>query len=85
MKRSSVILTVTLGLFLVMSSPALAAQCPAGMVESGSTCVDKYEASMWKFTNERCIKLIKEGQNLTPQCLAGGVQVGINGIDYTDA
>ena len=76
------ILIVTLGL-LVLASPALA-QCTAGMVESGSTCIDKYEASLWKITDERCIKSIKDGKDPTPQCLAAAVQVGINGIDYTD-
>ena len=71
-------------LSLVLSSPVFA-QCPSGMVVSGSTCVDKYEASVWKITNRHCISLVKQGKKLPPQCLAGAVQVGINGVDYTDA
>ncbi len=71
-------------LSLVLSSPVFA-QCPSGMVVSGSTCVDKYEASVWKITNRHCISLVKQGKKLPPQCLTGAVQVGINGVDYTDA
>ena len=82
--RSGVILSASLGLFLAVPSTAMA-QCPAGMVESGSACVDKYEASMWKIFDERCIKMVQEGKPISGPCLAGAVQVGINGIDYTDA
>jgi hypothetical protein len=55
------------------------------MVASGSTSVDRYEASLWKVTTPACIMLIKEGRPLTPPCAAEAVQVGINGVDYTDA
>ena len=55
------------------------------MVQSGSTCVDRFEASLWRITDERCIKLVKQGRELPPPCLQGAVQIGINGIDYTDA
>src|SRR6266542_258439 len=82
--QSGLILTLTLGLSLAMSSPALAANCPNGMVQSGPTCVDKYEASMWKITNERCIKQLQDGQEVDPRA-CGAIQVGIGGIDYTDA
>lgn len=84
MKRPGLILSAILGLSLVLTSRALAA-CPSGMVQSGSTCVDRYEASLWKITDERCIKLILDGKDLTPPCQAAAVQVGINGVDYTDA
>jgi hypothetical protein len=63
----------------------VAAQCASGMVESGATCIDTYEASLWKITDERCIKMIKDGKDPSPPCLAGAVQVGISGVDYTDA
>jgi formylglycine-generating enzyme required for sulfatase activity len=55
------------------------------MVENGSTCIDRFEASVWKVTDSYCIRLIKEGRELPPPCLAASVQVGINGVDYTDA
>jgi formylglycine-generating enzyme required for sulfatase activity len=59
--------------------------CPVFMVQSGSTCIDKFEATLWKITNQRCISLIKKGQLLPPSCLQNAVQVGQNGVDYTDA
>ena len=83
MTRYSLVSTVMVG-FLVAPSSALA-QCPSGMVQSGSTCVDRYEASLWKVTVPACIMLIKSGRELPPPCLYESVQVGINGVDYTDA
>ena len=60
------------------------AACPSGMVQSGSICVDQYEASLWKITNERCIQKIQKGKVIDLED-CGAVQVGINGVDYTDA
>ena len=84
MTRFIAVLTMTLAPMLLVSTPAWA-QCSAGMVQSGSQCVDQYEASLWKVTSPRCVALIKEGQSLPAECLAGSVQVGLNGVDYTDA
>jgi hypothetical protein len=67
MTRSSLILTVTVSLSLIPSSLALAA-CPSGMVESGSTCIDQYEASIWTDLKPQCVNLIKHGANLPPSC-----------------
>jgi Sulfatase-modifying factor enzyme 1 len=83
MTRYILVLTVTVA-SLAAPLPALA-QCPAGMVESGSTCVDRFEASLWKITNPACVTFIKQGRILPVSCLQGGVQVGISGVDYTDA
>jgi len=69
--------------FLVAPSPALA-QCPQTMVESGSTCIDRFEASLWKITDEGCARLVKQGRPLPPPCVQGAIQVGIAGVDYTD-
>jgi formylglycine-generating enzyme required for sulfatase activity len=55
-----------------------------GTVASGSTCIDRYEASLWRITNRRCISLIRQGAAVPPDCLAGAVQLGINGVDYTN-
>lgn len=76
MSRSPLILTAALGVSLVLSFPALA-DCPAGMVESGSTCVDTYEASIWKFTNPMCILAAKNGHLPPAICFlpANGVEV----------
>src|SRR5215510_8405306 len=75
---------LSLGFPLILSSTA-SAQCPDGTVESGATCIDRYEASLWRITNRHCISLIRLGVHLPPNCLAGAVQLGINGVDYTDA
>jgi len=84
MKRYRLVLAITVG-FLVPPSYALA-QCQVGMVQSGSTCIDTFEASLWKITNPVCVGLIKQGVKLPHWCLQGdAVQVGINGVDYTDA
>ena len=83
MTRSIVALTILIG-FFAAPSPVLA-QCPSGMAESGSGCIDRYEASLWKVNNLSCIFLIKDGRQLPQHCLDTSVQVGINGVDYTDA
>ena len=83
MKGYTLVLTVTLG-FLVTPAMALA-QCQSGMVQSGATCVDRYEASVWKVTDSTCARTIREGRELPRFCLEQAVQVGINGVDYTDA
>jgi formylglycine-generating enzyme required for sulfatase activity len=70
--------------FLAAPAPALA-QCPETMVQSGSTCIDRFEASLWKITDEGCKQLAKQGRPLPPPCLQGAIQVGIAGVDYTDA
>ncbi len=83
MMRSSPVLSVAVVLSVVLCSPALA-DCGAGMVPSGSTCIDKYEASVWKITNARCINQLQAGKEID-LAACGAVQVGISGIDYTDA
>jgi formylglycine-generating enzyme required for sulfatase activity len=83
MKGYTLVLAATLG-FLVAPATVLA-QCQSGMVQSGATCVDKYEASVWKVTDSTCARTIREGRELPRFCLEQAVQVGINGVDYTDA
>jgi len=76
---------VTMTVSLLIAPSSVLAQCPTGMVESGPTCVDRYEASLWKVVDTGCIRLIKEGRDLPPHCRVSSVQVGISGVDYTDA
>jgi formylglycine-generating enzyme required for sulfatase activity len=78
---------VLLVAFIALSAtPSIArAQCPSGMVQSGSTCMDRYEASVWKVTDTNCVRAIKDGRDLPRYCLEQSVQVGINGVDYIDA
>lgn len=83
MKRYCLALAITVG-FLVEPSLALA-QCPGGMVQSGSSCVDRFEASLWKITTPFCVTMIKQGLKVPPRCLLGATQVGLEGFDYTDA
>jgi formylglycine-generating enzyme required for sulfatase activity len=68
--------------FLGLCYSALAA-CPSGMVQSGSTCIDIYEASLWEVTNAQAIDMIRTGQvtNATQLLSLGAIQRGI-GIDY---
>lgn len=83
MKQSRPILLVISGLFAALTSSA--APCPNNMVQSGSTCIDKYEASLYKSNEPRCIAALRiaaEAGNDPPSC---AIQVGISGVDYTDA
>jgi formylglycine-generating enzyme required for sulfatase activity len=73
---------MTAGMWLVASSAR--AQCPIDMVPSGSTCVDKFEASLWKITDSTCARFIKSGLPPPRFCLDHAVQLGINGVDYVD-
>ena len=75
---------LSVGLPLTVSSSAHAA-CPSGTVASGSACIDRYEASLWRVTNQNCVNRIKAGSAFPPACVAVSVQLGINGVDYTDA
>jgi hypothetical protein len=78
MTRSSLVMTVTVGLSAVPSTLALAA-CPVGMVESGSTCMDQYEASIWTNFSPHCIQLIKQGVSLPKFCTDPAIEVAIDG------
>jgi formylglycine-generating enzyme required for sulfatase activity len=83
MRLKKFIPAITVGASLFLCSYASAA-CQSGMVQSGSICMDQYEASLWKITDERCIKKIQKGKEIDlEEC--GAIQVGINGVDYTDA
>ena len=83
MTRYAVGLMMMIGLLIAPDSAA--AQCPSGMVASGVTCIDKYEASLWKFSDPTCARLVREGIELPRHCMDGATQLGINGVDYTDA
>ena len=81
---TSMIITVMFAVSPTGSSPDVN-KCGDGMVQSGSTCVDRYEASLWKITDERCASLVRDGKSLTATCLAGALQLGVSGTDYVDA
>lgn len=70
---------------VILCFPALAApDCPFGMVPSGSTCIDRFEASVWKIAIPRCINQLQDGKEID-LAGCGAVQVGISGTDYVDA
>jgi hypothetical protein len=83
MKRHHLVLSLTIG--LLAAPTAALAQCQAGMVQSGPSCVDRFEASLWKVADGLCVALIRQGRDLPPFCLGQATQLGINGVDYTDA
>ena len=83
MKRYRLVLAITVG-FLVPPSYALA-QCQVGMVQSGSTCIDTFEASLWKITDAAASGSSSRARVASGVCRATPSQVGINGVDYTDA
>ena len=83
MKRYRLVLAITVG-FLVL----LLTRWPSARQEwweSGSTCIDRFEASLWKMTRPRLRRLDQAGRQVASPCLQGAGQVGINGVDYTDA
>jgi hypothetical protein len=63
--------------------------CPVDAVVSGSTCMDKYEASVWRVpapttTNAGLVKDIRKGKAAAAAlALAGATQLGTTGDDYT--
>jgi sulfatase-modifying factor enzyme 1 len=63
-------------------------KCPVDAVVSGSTCTDKYEASVWRVpnattTNAGLVKKIRQGK-ATPELLAAGgaTRLGLASDDY---
>lgn len=58
--------------------------CPPDSVRSGSTCLDKYEASVWQIPpgNTAVIARIKNGTVTLAELTAAGVQLGIASNDY---
>jgi formylglycine-generating enzyme required for sulfatase activity len=82
-RKASHLIALTASILIGLSSPFLQA-CPTGMVESGSTCVDTYEASLWEVTNATVIAMIKSGQIVSaPQLISlGAIQRGVFTADY---
>ena len=39
------------------------------------------EASLWKFADPTCVRLIREGIELPRHCMDNATQVGINCVD----
>ena len=81
MKRvMGVLVVIGMGLWLGLAEQVVAASCPADSVQSGTVCMDKYEASVWKVppTQTTLISKIKNSTvkltDLTsPKAVAAGV------------
>ena len=62
-------------------------KCPADAVVSGTVCMDKYEASVWRVpfpttTNKSLVKKIQQGKATAANLAAGGAtQLGIGFTD----
>jgi hypothetical protein len=85
---------VTLAAGLVLLASAAEAQgarpltrCPADAVISGTVCMDKYEASVWRVpnplgANKGLVKKVQQGKATVADLTAGGAtQLGTGGID----
>lgn len=65
------------------------AKCPADAVVSGTVCMDRYEASVWRIanpttTNKALVKKIQAGKaRLVDLTKAGATQLGTASDDYT--
>jgi formylglycine-generating enzyme required for sulfatase activity len=76
-----------IGAFLVLDGVSFGkgASCPPDMVQAGSVCVDKYEASVWEVdpANTKLIQKIKSGAATEAGLIAGGaVQRGVQTDNY---
>jgi hypothetical protein len=69
------------------AGPAFPITCPADSAPVGTTCVDKYEASVWQIPsgNAALIEKVKQGTATVADLRAGGVQKGVppGGDDYS--
>jgi hypothetical protein len=77
----------TTALAVVLSGPAGAGtlRCAADAVKVGTTCVDKYEASVWQIppSNTSLVKHLQAGKaTLAELTAAGAVQLGCTFVPY---
>ena len=96
MYRTLLSLSLSLGLSLTLVSSAAAGgppsgplrKCPPDAVVSGTACMDKYEASVWRVPgattiNTGLVKKIQKGKATAADLAAGGAtQLGAAGDDY---
>jgi collagen triple helix repeat protein len=65
------------------AGPAFPSTCPQDSVLTGTTCIDKYEASVWETTNAALIASIRNGTVTSADLTAAGaVQRGVASDDY---
>jgi len=68
------------------AGPAFPITCPQDSVLTGTTCIDKYEASVWQTTDAAVIQKIKDGTvTLDDLTAAGAIQLGLATSDLVTA
>src|SRR5262245_60555915 len=76
-------LTFVACLLLTSNPRAAGSPCPADAVLSGTTCIDRYEASVWETTNKSLIAKIRAGSAALVDLVSGGaIQRGVIADDY---
>ena len=71
-----------LELVLPAWTQAVLFNCPPDAVKVGTTCVDKYEASVWLTSDATVIEKIRVGTVTLAELQAGAAQKGASGADY---
>lgn len=68
------------------AGPAFPITCPPDSVLTDTTCVDKYEASVWQTTDGSLIQRIRDGSvTLEDLTVAGAIQLGLSAGDLVAA
>jgi formylglycine-generating enzyme required for sulfatase activity len=83
-------MTMMVALMALANGGGAAAQsgtCPADSVASGTVCMDKFEASVWRVpnpgTSKRLVAKIQQGTATVADLLSGGAtQLGVEGDDF---
>ena len=81
-------LTVLFGLGLLMDATAAAGRCGPDAVATGTACLDRYEASVWRVhqpttTNAPLVRKIQLGTaTFVDLSVGGATQLGTTGDDY---
>ncbi len=96
MRQVSRVITVSAALMLLASTAGAGGppsgplkKCPVDAVVSGTVCMDKYEASVWRVPlattlNAGLVKKIQKGKATAADLTAGGAtQLGVASDDYT--
>jgi formylglycine-generating enzyme required for sulfatase activity len=78
MKPCNIILSMAMGCY--MAATCAAANCPNNMVQSGSTCIDKYEASIYKSSDSPCLAALKAAAEAGADPPPCAFQVAVNDV-----
>ena len=81
MHSRALVVVIVIGAFTIVVSPATA-KCPPDAAQVGPTCVDKYEASLWRIppTESALRKKVQKGTATLANLQAGGNDSRFNGL-----